>query len=107
MAICNIIEDTDRTDEQHELIMSSGASSGPIPPEGCRLACWEGMGDHRLGLARGSRPLPRRAVGPGVPAASAARWMRSTAPSSRSRCSSPATSPASHRNPSARRADRG
>lgn len=38
MAICNIIEDTNRTDEQHELINKKVRSSGPVPPEGCRLA---------------------------------------------------------------------
>ena len=38
MAICNIIEDTNRTDEQHELINKQVRSSGPVPPEGCRLA---------------------------------------------------------------------
>ena len=37
MAICNIIEDTNRTDEQHELINKQVRSSGPVPPEGCRL----------------------------------------------------------------------
>ena len=38
MAICNIIEDTNRTDEQHELINEQVRSYGPVPPEGCRLA---------------------------------------------------------------------
>jgi hypothetical protein len=37
MAICNIIEDTNRTDEQHQLINKQVQSSGPVPPEGCRL----------------------------------------------------------------------
>ena len=38
MAICNIIEDTNRSDEQHKLIGKQVQSSGPVPPEGCRLA---------------------------------------------------------------------
>src|SRR5690348_17398362 len=38
MAICNIIHDTHRSDEQHELIGKQVQSSGPVPPEGCRLA---------------------------------------------------------------------
>ena len=37
MAICNIIEDTNRTGEQHELINKQVRGSGPVPPEGCRL----------------------------------------------------------------------
>ena len=38
MAICTVIEDTNRTDEQHERINQHVQSSGPVPPEGCRLA---------------------------------------------------------------------
>ena len=38
MAICNVIEDTSHTDDQHELINKHVQSSGPVPPEGCRLA---------------------------------------------------------------------
>ena len=38
MAICTIIHDTNRSDEQHELIGKQVQSSGPVPPEGCRLA---------------------------------------------------------------------
>jgi hypothetical protein len=38
MAICNIIDDPSRTPEQWELISAHVAGSGPVPPEGCRLA---------------------------------------------------------------------
>jgi hypothetical protein len=37
MAICNIIDDPSRTDEQHETITSLVSGSGPVPPDGCRL----------------------------------------------------------------------
>jgi len=37
MAICNIIEDTGRTQEQYTLISAHVRSSGPVPPEGCRV----------------------------------------------------------------------
>jgi hypothetical protein len=37
MAICNIIEDPDRTQEQHERIAAHVRGSGPVPPQGCRL----------------------------------------------------------------------
>ena len=37
MAICNIIDDPDRTLEQYEQITAHVRSSGPVPPEGCRL----------------------------------------------------------------------
>jgi hypothetical protein len=38
MAICNIIESPGRTAEQYELISAHVRSTGPVPPEGCRLA---------------------------------------------------------------------
>jgi hypothetical protein len=38
MAICNIIEDPGRTQEQHELVGAHMRGSGPVPPDGCRLA---------------------------------------------------------------------
>jgi hypothetical protein len=38
MAICNIIESPGRTAEQFELITAHVRSTGPVPPEGCRLA---------------------------------------------------------------------
>jgi hypothetical protein len=38
MAICNIIESPGRTAEQFELISAHVRSTGPVPPEGCRLA---------------------------------------------------------------------
>jgi hypothetical protein len=38
MAICNIIDDPDRTQEQYEQISAHVRSSGPVLPEGCRLA---------------------------------------------------------------------
>ena len=38
MALCTIIQDTHRSDEQHELINKQVRNSGPVPPEGCRLA---------------------------------------------------------------------
>src|SRR3954449_9239150 len=37
MAICNIIEGPARTDEAFEQISAHVRSSGPTPPEGCRL----------------------------------------------------------------------
>ena len=37
MAICNINDDPDRTQEQHERITAHVRGSGPTPPEGCRL----------------------------------------------------------------------
>jgi hypothetical protein len=37
MAICNIIDDPDRTQQQHERITAHVRGSGPTPPEGCRL----------------------------------------------------------------------
>jgi hypothetical protein len=37
MAICNIIDDPDRTQEQHERITAHVRGSGPVPPRGCRL----------------------------------------------------------------------
>jgi hypothetical protein len=37
MAICNIIDDPDRTEDQHELIAAHVRGSGPVPPQGCRL----------------------------------------------------------------------
>jgi len=38
MAICNIIDDPGRTPEQYEAIGAHVRGSGPVPPEGCRLA---------------------------------------------------------------------
>src|SRR5512132_2911416 len=38
MAICNIIESTGRTAEQYELISAHVRTTGPVPPDGCRLA---------------------------------------------------------------------
>jgi hypothetical protein len=37
MAICNIIDDPDRTQQQYERITAHLRSSGPVPPQGCRL----------------------------------------------------------------------
>jgi hypothetical protein len=37
MAICNIVDDPDRTPQQHERITAHLRSSGPVPPQGCRL----------------------------------------------------------------------
>jgi hypothetical protein len=37
MAICNIIDDPKRTEEQLDQISEHLRSSGPVPPEGCRL----------------------------------------------------------------------
>jgi hypothetical protein len=37
MAICNIIDDPDQTQQQHERITAHVRGSGPTPPEGCRL----------------------------------------------------------------------
>ena len=37
MAICNIIDDPDRSAEAHERITAHVRGSGPTPPEGCRL----------------------------------------------------------------------
>jgi hypothetical protein len=38
MAICNIIDDPDRTSEEWERITAHVRDSGPTPPEGCRVA---------------------------------------------------------------------
>jgi hypothetical protein len=38
MAICNIIDDPDRSAEEYEQITAHVRSSGPVPAEGCRLA---------------------------------------------------------------------
>ena len=38
MAVCNIIDDPDRTQEEYERISAHVRSSGPVLPEGCRLA---------------------------------------------------------------------
>jgi hypothetical protein len=37
MAICNIIDDAHRSAEEYERITAHVRSSGPVPPEGCRL----------------------------------------------------------------------
>lgn len=37
MAICTILEDRGRTQEQYDLISAHVRSSGPVPPEGCRM----------------------------------------------------------------------
>jgi hypothetical protein len=37
MAICNIIDDPHRPVEEYERITAHVRSSGPTPPEGCRL----------------------------------------------------------------------
>jgi hypothetical protein len=37
MAICNIINDPDRSADEYEQITAHVRSSGPVPPEGCRL----------------------------------------------------------------------
>src|ERR1700758_5052650 len=37
MAICNIIDDADRSAEEHERITAHVRGSGPTPPEGCRM----------------------------------------------------------------------
>lgn len=38
MAICNIIDDPNRSNEEWERISAHVRDSGPIPAEGCRLA---------------------------------------------------------------------
>jgi hypothetical protein len=38
MAICNIIHDPEQTQEQYEQISSHVRNSGPVLPEGCRVA---------------------------------------------------------------------
>jgi hypothetical protein len=38
VAICNIIDDPDRSAEEYERITAHVRGSGPTPPEGCRLA---------------------------------------------------------------------
>lgn len=38
MAICNIIDDPNRSAEEYERITAHVRSSGPVPAEGCRLA---------------------------------------------------------------------
>ena len=37
MAICTILEDAGRTEEQYDLISAHVRNSGPVPPEGCRV----------------------------------------------------------------------
>jgi hypothetical protein len=37
MAICNVIADPGRTQEQYDSITAHVRSSGPVPPEGCRV----------------------------------------------------------------------
>jgi hypothetical protein len=37
MAICNIIDDAERSAEEYERITAHVRGSGPIPPDGCRL----------------------------------------------------------------------
>ena len=37
MAICNIIDDPSRSAEDYEQITAHVRSSGPVPPDGCRL----------------------------------------------------------------------
>ena len=37
MAICNIVDDADRSAEEYERITAHVRGSGPTPPEGCRL----------------------------------------------------------------------
>jgi|1185.fasta_scaffold379602_2 hypothetical protein len=37
MAICTILEDAGRTEEQYDLISAHVRGSGPVPPEGCRV----------------------------------------------------------------------
>jgi hypothetical protein len=37
MAICNIIDDPHRSDEEHVAISAHVRGSGPVPPAGCRL----------------------------------------------------------------------
>ncbi len=67
MAICNIIDDPDRTPEQWERISAHVRGSGPTPPQGCRLVLLgRERAHHGLGLARATRPFPRRATGPGL-----------------------------------------
>ena len=38
MAICNIIDDPNRSEEEYGQITAHVRGSGPTPPEGCRLA---------------------------------------------------------------------
>jgi len=38
MAICNVIDDPDRSHEEWQLISEHVRGSGPVPPAGCRIA---------------------------------------------------------------------
>jgi hypothetical protein len=61
MAICNIIESPGRTAEQLELIDAHLRSTGPIPPEGCRLAVWDSPEDRDRFLAERLAPAHQAA----------------------------------------------
>lgn len=37
MAICNVIDDPNRSAEEYERITAHVRGSGPVPPDGCRL----------------------------------------------------------------------
>jgi hypothetical protein len=71
MAICNIIDDPDRSGEEHEQISAHVRGSGPVPPEGCRLVLlgreraitvWDSREDRDRFLAERLAPA-YRAVG--------------------------------------------
>ena len=91
MAVCNIIDDADRSAEEYDRITAHVRGSGPVPPEGCRLVLlgreraitvWDSREDRTASWLSGW-PRP---IGPW-----AARWTRSPARRSTLRCSSRAT----------------
>src|SRR5690242_11652231 len=65
MAICNIIDDPNRTEEEWTRISAQVNSSGPVPPHGCRLVVlgreraitvWDGAEDRDRFLAERLAP---------------------------------------------------
>jgi hypothetical protein len=70
MAICNIIVDHGRTQEQHDRIGAHMRESGPVPPDGCRLVLlgrdrgitvWDSPEDRDRFLAERLHPALRAA----------------------------------------------
>ncbi|MFL5856168.1 MAG: hypothetical protein ACJ77L_05395 [Solirubrobacteraceae bacterium] len=105
MAICNVIDDPDRTEEQHERVTAHVRGSGPVPPQGCRLVLlgrqraitvWDSAEQRDRFLAERLRPAYE---------AAGLSLDEVTARSSTSRCSSAATSPAWRRRSSERRTE--
>jgi hypothetical protein len=65
MAICNFIDDPDRSAEEYERITAHVRGSGPTPPEGCRLVLlgreraitvWDSLADRDRFLAERLAP---------------------------------------------------